>query len=291
MTVAERESCFVTFVTTVRHPDNSRDYGRIERYLDATLRSILNQADPDFRIFVVCNRTPSNSSDYAKTTFIEVDFAPPVRPGKPIDRAGIVLDRGTKHAVALAHIRDQIDTEYIMFFDSDDLLSNRLVATIRDVRPDYGLYAETGYSMPLGYDTLTKVEDFFEVNGNSNIFRSHLLINLVTGIEPTSSQEQIVESIDKDIFRKLLAGHKFAKDFFAANGMPFDPLPLPPAIWILGNMENRSGWFGKPGTIPLKEKLIEEFSIPEDYIAKRRWWWLIRLIAKIKLRLVGHRRD
>ncbi len=116
----------LVFITSVRHPHNSSDYTRVESLLRSTLASVCAQTVQDFRVVVVCNRRPAGSFP-PQVEFVVVDFPPPsVEAGPMTGREAVLLDKGTKLAVALVAAQRH-HPDYVMKFDADDFVSRRLV--------------------------------------------------------------------------------------------------------------------------------------------------------------------
>ena len=59
----------ITFITSIRHPNNSIFYERVWDLLEATLYSVCSQTNGDFRVIVVCNEI---LDDFLITTSYEV---------------------------------------------------------------------------------------------------------------------------------------------------------------------------------------------------------------------------
>ena len=66
----------LAFITPLRHPQNSADYGHVEALLKDTLESISRQTSDDFVAIVVGNRKPTFPLP-RRTHFVHVDFPPP----------------------------------------------------------------------------------------------------------------------------------------------------------------------------------------------------------------------
>ena len=66
----------LAFITTLRHPQNSADYGRVETLLHDTLASVTRQSSDDYRAIIVGNRRPAFPLP-ERAVFVEVNFAPP----------------------------------------------------------------------------------------------------------------------------------------------------------------------------------------------------------------------
>ena len=96
----------LAFITTLRHPQNSADYGRVESLLEDTLASLTQQTCEDYIVIVVGVRRPAFPLP-DRTVFVEVDFPPPSdRKGPRTGAASVIWDKGTKNAIGLIAARD-----------------------------------------------------------------------------------------------------------------------------------------------------------------------------------------
>jgi hypothetical protein len=75
----------LAFVTSLRHPDNASDYGRVEELLRRTLRSIAQQTSDDYIVIVVGNRAPSFALP-PRARFVYVDFPAAPEPTRREER-------------------------------------------------------------------------------------------------------------------------------------------------------------------------------------------------------------
>jgi hypothetical protein len=109
----------LAFITTLRHPQNSADYGRVESQLQDTLASITRQSSDDYVVMLVGNRRPGFPLP-EHTVFVEVDFPPPSdHKGPQTGPAAGIWDKSTKTAIGLAAARD-FEPEYVMPVDADE---------------------------------------------------------------------------------------------------------------------------------------------------------------------------
>ena len=155
----------ITFITTIRHPDNSNDYNRVWNILRNTLRSICSQTNNDYKVIVVTNKILDDFKSDSKIKnleFVEVDFDAPTTDLslRARDRTPVRLDKSTKYIRGLIYAK-KYNSKYTMFFDSDDFISNKLVDYISTNDKD-----QNGWIIKSGYVTnLKKIITF-------NIFNS-----------------------------------------------------------------------------------------------------------------------
>jgi hypothetical protein len=231
----------IAFITTIRHPHNSNDYARVGELLTRTLRSVLGQTDDDLVVVVVHNRRPNVPIEDARVHYLQVDFArPSAQSGAMIGFPEFVRDKGTKCAVGLAYARE-LHAGHVMFFDADDLVSNR-IAALANAAPDHpGWYFETGYIHSVGTRSIQFVPHGFHMkNGSTSVVRTDL-IGLPDSVTPGSSQQEIVTLAGTDLVDHFLGMHGFWQDRLATMGSSMEPTPFPGAVWMIGTGENHSG--------------------------------------------------
>lgn len=233
----------LAFITSVRHPHNSNSYEKVLALLTDTLRSVSRQTVPHFRILVVYNElAPDFSIEPAigeHVDFLQVDFPPP-SPVKSAatSMAAIRKDRGTKYVVGVLAASHYQPT-HVMFFDADDFVGRDL-AEFTHQRPD-----EHGWVMNRGLwykDGKVKIHrPFFMRCGTSSIVRYGLLRELIpSGLDPRSSQPEILAAMDPWILGFIFGSHRFAPQYFSDRGAPLRPYPSIGAVRNLATGENHS---------------------------------------------------
>jgi hypothetical protein len=217
----------LAFVTSLRHPDNSTDYRRVEALLERTLRSIDGQRDRRFGVVVVGNvRPPFSLPDHAE--FVPVDFpAPsPVRSART-DREAVLADKGTKLAIGMVAAR-RSGASHAMVVDADDYVSRRIAGYVNQHPEAPGWYVDDGYVLSAEHGVIHPVTRFNERCGTSLIMRTDLLG--VPDLPLTASQDELREGFGAFTVRELLGSHRTAVAHFAQQGTPLVPLPFPGAV-------------------------------------------------------------
>ncbi len=229
----------LTFITSVRHPDTAENYQRVEALLQGTLDSIGSQLDRRFRIVVVGNAAPSFAMP-AHAEFEAVDFpAPAFRGSARDDRAGLLRDKGSKLAVALLVTKRHGDTSHVMVVDADDYVSNRIAGWV-NARPDApGWYVDHGFMLSARDGVIRPVDRFNERCGTSLIMRHDLLP--LPDIEPTASQDAVVEALGAFTVDELLGSHRVAVAHLGDRGTVLEPLPFAGAVYVVGTGQNAWG--------------------------------------------------
>jgi glycosyltransferase involved in cell wall biosynthesis len=232
----------IAFVTSIRHPANATSYTRVGALLDATLRSVCRQTDPNFRVLVVHNELPKVEFSHPSIEYVEVDFPPPSerRGTSQIEYLPHLFDKGTKYAIGVAAAREH-GIQHVMFFDADDLIHHGLAAVANADPQAAGWYSPTGYIHSVGTGVVSYVPDGFHLkNGSTSIVREDLT-GVPRTVTRTSSISDIARLIDRDHLHHVLGGHGQWDKFFGANGQRINPLPFAAAIWELGTGENWTG--------------------------------------------------
>ena len=254
----------IVFVTSVRHPHNCNDYDRVLTLLRQTLHSVCAQEDSNFRVVVVCNRRPVwDFSD--RVDFVEVNFPPPSSVARPnTGMEAIQIDRGSKYMVGVNFAR-RFSPHSIMFFDADDLISNRIAGFVnRDIEKS-AWYFPRGYKMRQGSSSYHVVHLFYRHCGSSAVQRIEAL-DIPEFIDEKISLTKLVASVSSYKLRVLFGTHAMIKRHYEKHtSISISPLPFPGSIWLLGTGENHSGRKGSVEGDLISAEMRTEFSIPEDW--------------------------
>lgn len=268
----------LAFVTTLRHPATAFSWARVVELLERSLASVCRQAGPAFRVIVVCNERPTLQFSHPAVEFVEVDLPPPA--ASPRDLIGnmpaIHADRGRKHLAALRHLRAD-PPEHLMFFDADDLVSNRLAAYVASAPPADVYYADRGYGHAYGGRLMFLYRrNFHRFCGTCHVFR---FAALAPELPPRAGALAFA--------RDFLADHVGIVERFVADGRRVAKLPFPAAVYVVGTGENHSGVgsvrllierakggpLGRLAALrqlrPLSAALCEEFGIPRGASSAR----------------------
>ena len=258
----------LAFLTTLRHPDNSSDYLRVESLLKGTLASVNRQDHPDFCIIIVGNRCPSFVLP-EKAIFVNVDFPAPSAIKSPnTERNSVLLDKGSKLAIAvLAGL--EAEATHLMTADADDYFSCRLAGFISHQPSAPGWYVDNGYQYSERRRLIREINGGFnDLCGSSLIYRADLLD--APSISIQSSQEEVLARFGHDNVLSLLGSHRLMRRHLEGLGQPLTPLPFPGAIYNVDTAENWSGnTFHNIGR-PVSASIAEEFGLssgrPMDFL-------------------------
>jgi hypothetical protein len=228
----------VAFVTSLRHPDNSASYDRVEALLERTLGSVAGQTATDFSITVVGNRRPSFRLP-ARTTFVEVDFPAPAPPTGPhTARTPFVWDKGTKIGVGIAAVRDQ-RPDHVMVFDADDFVHRELVAYVGRHPATQGWVVADGIMYSALRNAYRPIGGFHRTCGTCFVI-PYGVYAVPDGLGPGATQAQVEAAYGERLWR-ILGAHRDAHTWFAEHGIELAPLPYPGAAYHVDTGENHSG--------------------------------------------------
>lgn len=268
----------IVFITSLRHPDTANSYARVESLLDRTLNSVCNQTSRNFRVIVVCNQIPNLSSIPPEVEFVKVDFPPPSHlKGSKVNAVARAKDKGSKYVVGLLHA-SKYNAEYIMFFDADDLLSNRIVDYVESNSGNSGWYINKGYVYGDGGYLIKPKKQFHKWNGSSHIIRFELF-NLpfeLLGITP--NQDLILKKVDNYLLTYILGNHQKTTEYFSNLGHPLQPLPFPGVVWVLDTGENNTGSGSISWGYPISKSLSKEFSLK---LPDKKLYWVISILITL----------
>ena len=228
----------IAFVTSLRHPQNSADYGKVESLLAETLRSVCAQDDDDYIVIIVGNRRPAFELP-PKVRFVEVDFPAPAPPSGPqTDLTSFVWDKGTKIGLGLIAAREH-NPDYVMIFDADDYVSRRLVSFARANATRPGWVVSQGWIYSHSAGVYREIRDFHRTCGTCHVVTFDAYA-VPTDLTLDATQQQISAAYGERLSR-ILGAHRNARTWFAENGWELAPLPFHGAVYNVDTGENHSG--------------------------------------------------
>ncbi|UMB67554.1 glycosyltransferase family 2 protein [Mycobacterium paraterrae] len=247
----------LAFITTLRHPHNSTDYGRVESLLQNTLESLTRQSCNDYVAFVVGNRRPSFPMPH-RTVFVNVDFPPPSRVNGPrTGPAPVIWDKGTKNAIGLVAARDY-QPDYVMPIDADDFVHRDVTAFVRDRPSRDGWVVKRGWVYSRARNAYRLRRRFHRVCGTSFIIPFDAY-DVPPGLTVSSTQHDIADAFGERL--EQILEHGYAFDYWRKHGRRLQALPFPGAVYHMDTGENHSGneLFGP--ALPYRQHLFRDFAI------------------------------
>ena len=158
----------LAFITTLRHPQNSADYGRVESLLQDTLASVTRQTSDDYVVIIVGNRRPAYPLP-ERGLFVEVNFGPPSDVKAPqTGRASVIWDKGTKTVVGLIAAR-AFEPDYVMPFDADYFVHRDIAGFAHSRRGGSGWVVTRGWVYSRARNAYALRRKFFRICGTSFI--------------------------------------------------------------------------------------------------------------------------
>lgn len=248
----------LAFITSLRHPDNSADYGRVEELLRDTLTSVTNQTSDDYVVIVVGNRKPAFDLP-PRVHFLPVDFPAPAPPTGPrTAREPFVWDKGTKIGAGLAAAASY-DPDHVMIFDADDFVSSRIVEYIT-TRPENEVHVvRDGIMYSRRRNVFLFQSDFNRTCGTSFVvpFSAYGVPDSLT---PSATQGDIAGAFGERLTR-IMGAHRDAHAWFADAGYDVIPVPFLGAAYHVDTGENHSGKSLRGFARPLSRDIAHEFGI------------------------------
>jgi hypothetical protein len=228
----------LAFITTLRHPQNSVSYGRVEELLEGTLRSVAQQSSEDYVIIIVGNKRPDFTLP-DRTHYVQVDFPPPApATGAHTAREPFVWDKGTKLGIGLIKAQ-QFSPTHVMSFDADDFVHRNLAATIHDQPTHNGWVLREGWMYSRARNSYVPQHQFNRACGTSFIIPFDAY-GVPTDLNVSATQEQVAAAFGERL-STIMGAHRNAEAWFRDHGRTLTPFPFPAAVYHVDTGENHSG--------------------------------------------------
>ncbi|MGW9113325.1 glycosyltransferase family A protein [Microbacterium sp. NPDC055683] len=266
----------LAFITSLRHPQNSADYRRVEELLRLTLASTANQTSDDYVVIVVGNVRPSFELP-PRVHFVPVDFpAPAPATGPRTDRAPFVWDKGTKIGIGLAAAREH-SPDHVMIFDADDFVHRDLAAFLSGRKDDRGWVVDRGWMYSRARNAYRAQNAFNRICGTCHIL-PYSAYGIPDDLTVTSTQEQVAEAFGERL-EAMLGAHHGAVEWHAARGRTLHAIPFRAAVYHVDTGENHSGKAMTGVARPYGRALRRDFAIDASLGAGATWWSALRPAA------------
>jgi hypothetical protein len=217
------------------------------------LDSLLAQTHPDFRIIVVCHEIPEIPQlKHPKIHALSVSFSPPARNNDEMC-ADKVLKLTAGITVALER-----GTDYVMFADGDDLVSNRIADFVAQRPGGNGWFSNSEFFHRYG-GTLVRRYDLPSDHAGPNVIVRAEALRFADASDTSEFWRGAVSSIDNERYIQALVsrgprvntlaaiGHTKYLALLESEGCSLQPLPFVASIVIL-NPDSTSNVSGGEGS-------------------------------------------
>ena len=222
-------SCdIVTFGIPLMARSVAQDWQRIEHQLSATVGSIYNQTDPNFRIIVACTDRPNlKIKTDERLEFLTCEQRPAV------DHTAFNTDAVHKR-IRIAQRLKQLDGGYLMFADADDLVSRDLVAYVRKTAHPNGYSIGRGYMFDAVRGWLAPFP--FSLDARFDL-ESHTcaVFNISADELPEHDEDYSTRFV-----HLMREGHPAFRKRAEAEGRPLLDIPFRAAVYVRNTGENIS---------------------------------------------------
>jgi hypothetical protein len=248
----------LAFITTLRHPQNSVDYARVEKLLLDTLKSVGQQTSDDHVIIVVGNKRPDFELP-DKVYFVPVAFPAPAPPtGAKTAREPFVWDKGTKLGVGLIKAREY-SPSHVMIFDADDFVHRDIAATVQGDRSHSAWVVRNGWMYSRQRNVYVGIPDFNRRCGTCYVVPFDVY-GVPEDLTVSATQEQIAAGYG-DRLNSIMGAHREAEDWFKVHGVTMTEFPYRAAVYHVDTGENHSGKTFSGWARPFNSRLRRDFGI------------------------------
>lgn len=229
----------LSMVTCLRSRAVSRNWDHHVWLLQRTLDSMLAQTHPDFRIVVVCHEIPDIPQlKHPKVNALSVAFSPPLRNNDEMCADKVLkLTAGAEWAL-------QRGTDYVMFADGDDLVSNRIASFVAERPGANGWFSNSEYFFRYGGKVLRR-NDMVPGRSGPTVIVHGKALRFADALDSSELWHRVVSAGENERFVEALAsrglkvntlaavGHTKYVNFLDSIGSPIEALPFVASIVIL----------------------------------------------------------
>jgi hypothetical protein len=242
------------------------DWDRACASLAWTLRSVLNQSDPDSYVGVCCHDIPDLPADIRdRVNIMEADFPSPTERSKYGD------DKRRKKE-KLAGILSQMGGGYFFGLDCDDLVSRDLVAYARQEGDANGYLIEAGYAFD------EKANNLAPIPGTPGTWQGRPLHQVcgscaILNLSPSELPGGKLFRRNEGLFLRMKQHGRYGVDA-TAIGRPLKPIPFPAVVYVLNTGNNVSYTVSRDAArqaeihsdiarsaVPVSRELAEQFGL------------------------------
>jgi hypothetical protein len=208
------------FITPLRAPEWSDNWLRICELFERTAISVFRQTTAAFRHVVVCHEPPKLKRAFdLRLEFVTKDFPLPGKPPRASGLTGdawpIMSDDKLNKLVAGLQRARELNADFVMLLDADDLVSCRLAAHVLSRPEADGWFVARGWRYQYGRNWIETLDGFNQVSSSCNVL-SRRWFNFPGCPERERDADAAL----------ILQGHGQAVEAFAARGALMRPLPF-----------------------------------------------------------------
>ena len=228
----------LAFITTLRHPQNSVDYGRVEMLLRETLHSVAQQTSDEYVIIIVGNQRPRFELP-ERTHFVPVEFPPPAPPtGAKTAREPFVWDKGTKLGIGLIEAQKYSPT-HVMIFDADEFVHRDLAGFVHERPHHSGWVIREGWMYSRSRNSYVRQDGFNRTCGTSFIIPFGAY-EVPVELTVSASQHEVAEGFG-DRLSTIMGAHRDAVKWHQERGRELATFPYRAVVYHVDTGENHSG--------------------------------------------------
>lgn len=231
----------IIFAIALRSQGSTDNWKNVTENFNNTLKSIFNQTNPNFLVYVGCNEIPELYEPYdERLQFFQV--ANPV----PKEWLEMARDKFWKYSVVAQKIRDYLletsnpgNGVFVLPMDADDYVHNQICEYVGSHNEANGFVSEYGYVFYHKNNRLIKYNQMHTLCGSCNIIKMYL--------DDLPSELPAPElCFDKETAGVLNSRYPIRWDYhilvekYKDLGKSFSILPFPSTIYYLGNGDNIS---------------------------------------------------
>jgi hypothetical protein len=200
----------------------AKNWGDTLRVFRRTLSAVLRQTNPAFRVFVGCHEipdVPEMADPRVEALSASFDI--------PVYKTEYMIDKHKKRELIAVRWRE-LGAGYLMYVDSDDLVSNRIVQHVLSVPPARGFLAWYGYDYSERTHKIALSPRFHRTCG------TNCAINWTSDELPaTLFQPEPV------LFREtVVVGNAGTAALFKRRGEPLTNFPFPSVVYVREHGDN-----------------------------------------------------
>lgn len=221
----------IAFAISLKSKTVSRDWDKVQDNLSKTIRSILNNSDPHFRIVIAGHEKPDiEEFKHEGVTWLSVTFPPPTDPGH------YTIDKMHKRRVIGAYLRNSGYSGYFMQLDADDWIHYRFVEFIRSQPISAAFIIDNGFMVNVATKEVWHRKRFNRGCGSSALY---YLTN--RDFPNTTSKEEAF----KTLFGMSIQAHSRLESRMQMENKNYMFVTFPLVVYVLGHGDNISVLKGK----------------------------------------------